>query len=34
MLLSLATWLWYVNPYLLYVLPEMLFITQGKGSGL
>jgi len=30
MLLSLVTWLWYVNPYLWYVLTAVLFITSGK----
>jgi len=27
MLLSLVTWMWYVNPYLLYVFPAVLFIS-------
>jgi len=30
MLLSLVTWLWYVDPYLLYVFTAVLFITSGK----
>jgi len=30
MLLSLVTWLGYVNPYLLYVFPVVIFITSGK----
>jgi len=30
MSLSLVTWLWYINPYLLYVFPAVLFITSGK----
>jgi len=30
MLLSLVTWLWYVNSYLLYVFPVLLFITSGR----
>jgi len=30
MLLSLVTWLGYVNPYLLYVFPAVLFITSGE----
>jgi len=30
MLLSLVKWLWYVNPYLLYVFTAVLFITSGK----
>jgi len=29
-LLSLVKWLWYVNPYLLYVFPVVMFITSGK----
>jgi len=30
MLLSLVTWLWYVNPYLQYVFNVVLFVTSGK----
>jgi len=30
MLLCLVVWLGYVNPYMLYVLPEVMFITSGK----
>ena len=30
MFLTLIKWLWYVNPYLLYVFPAVLFITSGK----
>jgi len=30
MLLSLLTWLWYVNPYLQYVFTAVLFVTSGK----
>jgi len=31
MLLSLVTWLWYVNPFFLqYVFPAVMFITSGK----
>jgi len=29
-MLSLVTWLWYVNPYLLCVFPVVMFITSGK----
>jgi len=28
--LCLVTWLWYVNPYLLYVFTAVIFITSGK----
>jgi len=30
MLLTLIKWLWYLNPYLLYVFPVVMFITSGK----
>jgi len=30
MLLSLVTWLWYVNPCLLYVFATVLFVIAGK----
>ena len=30
MLLTLIRWLWYLNPYLLYVFTAMLFIITGK----
>jgi len=30
MILSLIKWLWYLNPYVLYVFPVVLFITSGK----
>jgi len=30
MLLSLVTWLWYVNSYLLSVFPVVLFLPSGK----
>jgi len=30
MFLSLIKWLWYLNPYLLYVFPVVMFITSGK----
>ena len=30
MLLTLIRWLWYLNPYLLYVFVAVLFITSGK----
>jgi len=30
MLLSLVTWLWYVNPYLQYVFPVVSFTTSAK----
>jgi len=30
MFLSLISWLWYLNPYLLYLFAAMLFITSGK----
>jgi len=30
MFLTLIRWLWYLNPYLLYVFAAMLFITSGK----
>jgi len=30
MLLTLIRWLWYLNPYLLYLFTNMLFITSGK----
>jgi len=29
MLLCLVTWLWYVNHYLLYVFPAVLFVVSG-----
>ena len=31
MLFCLVTWLWFVNPCLLYVIPVALFITSGRG---
>jgi len=30
MFLSLIKWLWYLNLYLLYVFPVVMFITSGK----
>jgi len=30
MLLTLIRWLWYLNPYLLYVYSVVLFIIAGK----
>jgi len=30
MFLSLIKWLWYLNPYLHYVFPVVMFITSGK----
>jgi len=30
MLLTLIRWLWYLNPYLLYVFTSVLFIILGK----
>jgi len=30
MFLILLKWLWYLNPYLLYVFTAVLFITSGK----
>jgi len=30
MFLSLITWLWFLNPYLLYLFPVVMFITSGK----
>jgi len=30
MFLSVIRWLWYLNPYLLYLFVAMLFITSGK----
>ena len=30
MFLSLIRWLWFLNPYLHYVFPVVLFITSGK----
>ena len=30
MFLSLIRWLWFLNPYLLYVFPVVLFIIAGK----
>jgi len=30
MLLTLIRWLWFLNPYLLYLFAAMLFITSGK----
>ena len=30
MFLSLIRWLWFLNPYLLYLFPVVLFITLGK----
>jgi len=30
MFLTLIRWLWYLNPYLLYLFAAMLFITSGK----
>ena len=30
MLLNLIRWLWFLNPYLLYLFPVVMFITSGK----
>ena len=32
MFLSVIRWLWYLNPYLLYLFVAMLFITSGKST--
>jgi len=30
MFLTLTKWLWYLNPYLLYMFPVVMFIISGK----
>jgi len=30
MFLTLIKWLWYVNPYLVYAFPVVMFLTSGK----
>jgi len=34
MFLFLIRWLWFLNPYLLYLLPVVMFITSGKRIGI